>query len=185
MSGKPSFFAELQRRNVYKVGAMYAVAGWLLVQVVTQVFPIFEVSALVQRIIVLAIVAAPEPVATASVVAAGSGADPLSLALGGARPGQTYAITAGDFNGDGKLDLAIVNQPDGTVSVLLNSTVPGGSGVSFAPAVKLGGAAPAEPNAPPPPTLCPEYPPRLSRPDLRTSRYAGNIAGVAVRGVAA
>jgi TolB-like protein len=52
-----SFFAELQRRNVYKVGAMYAVAGWLLVQIVTQVFPIFEVSALVQRIIVLAIVA--------------------------------------------------------------------------------------------------------------------------------
>ncbi len=53
----PSFFAELKRRNVYKVGAMYAVAGWLLVQVVTQVFPIFDISALVQRIIVLAIVA--------------------------------------------------------------------------------------------------------------------------------
>jgi len=52
-----SFFAELQRRHVYKVGAMYAVAGWLLVQVVTQVFPIFDVSALAQRIIVLAIVA--------------------------------------------------------------------------------------------------------------------------------
>lgn len=101
------------------------------------------------------VVAAPEPLATASVVAAGSGADPLSLALGGARPGQTYAITAGDFNGDGKLDLAIVNQLDGTVSVLLNSTVPGGSGVSFAPAVKLGGAAPAEPNAPPPPDPLP------------------------------
>ena len=32
-------------------------AGWLLVQVVTQVFPIFEVSALAQRIIVLVIVA--------------------------------------------------------------------------------------------------------------------------------
>src|ERR1039457_5761467 len=57
MRDKPSFFAELQRRHVYKVGAAYAVAGWLLVQVVTQVFPIFEVSTLVQRIIVLAIVA--------------------------------------------------------------------------------------------------------------------------------
>jgi TolB-like protein/Flp pilus assembly protein TadD len=57
MSAGPSFFAELQRRNVYKVGAMYAVAGWLLVQVVTQVLPIFDVSALVQRIIVLVIVA--------------------------------------------------------------------------------------------------------------------------------
>ena len=54
---RPSFFAELQRRNVYKIGAMYAVAGWLVVQVVTQVFPIFHVSELIQRIIVLAIVA--------------------------------------------------------------------------------------------------------------------------------
>ena len=40
MSAKPdpkrSFFAELKRRNVYKVGAMYCVAGWLLVQIVTQ-----------------------------------------------------------------------------------------------------------------------------------------------------
>src|SRR5438477_3815374 len=57
MSDKPSFFAELQRRHVYKVGAAYAVAGWLVVQIVTQVFPIFEVSALAQRIIVLVIVA--------------------------------------------------------------------------------------------------------------------------------
>ena len=53
----PNFFVELQRRHVYKVGAAYAVAGWLVVQIVTQVFPIFEVSALAQRIIVLAIVA--------------------------------------------------------------------------------------------------------------------------------
>jgi TolB-like protein/predicted Zn-dependent protease len=52
-----SFFKELRRRNVYKVGAMYAVAGWLVVQVATQVLPIFEVSALAQRIIVLIIVA--------------------------------------------------------------------------------------------------------------------------------
>ena len=57
MSDRPSFFAELQRRNVYKVGAMYGVAGWLVVQIVTQVFPIFHVSELIQRIIVLAIIA--------------------------------------------------------------------------------------------------------------------------------
>jgi TolB-like protein/Tfp pilus assembly protein PilF len=57
MSSKPSFFAELQRRHVYKVGAAYAVAGWLLVQIVTQVFPVFDVSALAQRMIVLVIVA--------------------------------------------------------------------------------------------------------------------------------
>lgn len=52
-----SFFGELQRRHVYKIGAMYAVAGWLLVQVITQVFPIYEISAHVQRIFVGVIVA--------------------------------------------------------------------------------------------------------------------------------
>ena len=57
MSARPSFFSELQRRHVYKVGAMYCVAGWLLVQVVTQVLPVFDVSALGQRILVLIVVA--------------------------------------------------------------------------------------------------------------------------------
>ncbi len=52
-----SFFSELQRRHVYKVGAAYAVAGWLLVQAVTQVLPLFDISALVQRIIVLVVIA--------------------------------------------------------------------------------------------------------------------------------
>src|SRR5690242_8979705 len=52
-----SFFKELRRRNVYRVGAMYAVSAWLLVQVATQVLPVFEVSALAQRLIVLLIVA--------------------------------------------------------------------------------------------------------------------------------
>jgi TolB-like protein/Flp pilus assembly protein TadD len=52
-----SFLRELKRRNVYRVGAMYAVSGWLVVQVATQVFPIFDVSAGVLRGIVLAIVA--------------------------------------------------------------------------------------------------------------------------------
>ena len=34
-----SFFAELKRRNVYKVAVAYAVVSWLLVQGATQVFP--------------------------------------------------------------------------------------------------------------------------------------------------
>jgi len=70
--------------------------------------------------------------------------DALAAALGGGRPGQVYSITAGDFNGDGKLDLAVVNQLDGTVSVLLNATEPGGERVSFAPAVRLGKPAAPE-----------------------------------------
>ncbi len=54
---KPSFLAELKRRHVYKVGATYAVAGWLLAQVVTQVLPVFNVSLLGQRILVLILIA--------------------------------------------------------------------------------------------------------------------------------
>lgn len=53
---KTSFLAELQRRHVYKVGAAYAVAGWLLAQVVTQVLPVFGVSMLGQRIMVLILI---------------------------------------------------------------------------------------------------------------------------------
>jgi TolB-like protein/Tfp pilus assembly protein PilF len=56
MSGKPSFFAELKRRNVYKVAVAYAVVGWLLVQVTTQVFPIFEIPNWALRLIVMAII---------------------------------------------------------------------------------------------------------------------------------
>src|SRR4030088_1898853 len=51
-----NFFAELKRRNVYKVAVAYTVVGWLLVQVTTQVFPIFEIPNWALRLIVLAIV---------------------------------------------------------------------------------------------------------------------------------
>ena len=51
-----NFFSELKRRNVYKVAAAYAVVGWLLVQITTQVFPIFEIPNWAMRLIVLAIV---------------------------------------------------------------------------------------------------------------------------------
>lgn len=51
-----SFFAELQRRHVYRAGAMYAVGGWLAVQVATQVLPFFDVPNWVIRGGVLAIV---------------------------------------------------------------------------------------------------------------------------------
>jgi len=50
------FFAELKRRNVYKVAVAYAIVGWLLVQVATQVFPFFEIPNWAVRLVVLAIV---------------------------------------------------------------------------------------------------------------------------------
>jgi len=42
MNPRP-FFAELKRRNVYKVAITYAVVGWLLFQIATQVFPLPEI----------------------------------------------------------------------------------------------------------------------------------------------
>jgi hypothetical protein len=51
-----NFFAELKRRNVYKVAVAYAIVGWLLIQVATQVFPFFEIPNWAVRLIVLAIV---------------------------------------------------------------------------------------------------------------------------------
>src|SRR5438552_5403124 len=51
-----NFFAELKRRNVYKVAVGYAVVGWLLIQVATQVFPFFEIPNWAVRLVVLLIV---------------------------------------------------------------------------------------------------------------------------------
>jgi serine/threonine-protein kinase len=50
------FFAELKRRKVYTVAVTYAVVGWLLVQVVTQVFPPFEIPNWAERFVIVAIV---------------------------------------------------------------------------------------------------------------------------------
>ena len=50
------FVSELKRRNVYKVAVAYAVVGWLLVQIATQVFPFFEIPNWAVRLIVLAII---------------------------------------------------------------------------------------------------------------------------------
>jgi TolB-like protein/Tfp pilus assembly protein PilF len=52
-----SFFAELKRRNVYKVAVAYAVVSWLLIQIATQVFPFFEIPNWAVRLVVLAMIA--------------------------------------------------------------------------------------------------------------------------------
>jgi serine/threonine-protein kinase len=50
-----SLFAELERRNVLRVAAFYAAAGWLLVQITTQVFPFFNVSNEIVRVVVVVV----------------------------------------------------------------------------------------------------------------------------------
>ena len=51
-----NFFAELKRRNVYKVAVAYAVIGWLLIQIATQTFPFFDIPNWAVRLVVLAII---------------------------------------------------------------------------------------------------------------------------------
>jgi len=51
-----NFFAELKRRNVYKVAVAYIVAGWALSQGIAQVFPVFDVPNWIIRLIVLLVI---------------------------------------------------------------------------------------------------------------------------------
>jgi TolB-like protein/Flp pilus assembly protein TadD len=51
-----NFFAELKRRNVYKVAVAYIVAGWALSQGIAQVFPVFDVPNWAIRSVVLLII---------------------------------------------------------------------------------------------------------------------------------
>lgn len=55
-----NFIEELKRRNVFKVGTAYAIAGWLIIQVATSVFPVFEFPEwTTQFVIILAIIGFP------------------------------------------------------------------------------------------------------------------------------
>jgi len=51
-----SFFAELKRRNVYKVAIAYGVVAWLLMQVASQIFPFFEIPNWAVRLVVLLLI---------------------------------------------------------------------------------------------------------------------------------
>jgi len=55
MSAQPSFFSELRRRNVYKVAVAYAVVGWLIAQIATQIFPFLEIPNWVVRLVIVLI----------------------------------------------------------------------------------------------------------------------------------
>jgi TolB-like protein/Flp pilus assembly protein TadD len=48
-----NFFAELKRRNVYKVGVAYAAIGWLVIQVATSTFPVLQIPAWAMRLVVV------------------------------------------------------------------------------------------------------------------------------------
>jgi hypothetical protein len=47
-----NFFAELQRRHVYKVAVAYALVAWLLIQAASILFPTFEAPTWVMKVFV-------------------------------------------------------------------------------------------------------------------------------------
>ena len=51
-----NFFAELKRRNVYKVAVAYAVVAWLLIQAASILFPTFEAPPWVMKVFVTVLV---------------------------------------------------------------------------------------------------------------------------------
>jgi TolB-like protein/Tfp pilus assembly protein PilF len=56
MSETPSFFAELKRRNVYKVAVAYLVVAWLLIQAASIFFPAFDAPPWVMKIFIIVII---------------------------------------------------------------------------------------------------------------------------------
>jgi TolB-like protein/Flp pilus assembly protein TadD len=56
VSSKSNFFAELRRRNVYKVAIAYAIVAWLLIQIASQIFPFFEIPNWAVRLVVLLLI---------------------------------------------------------------------------------------------------------------------------------
>jgi len=69
---------------------------------------------------------------TAPGAAVASFAPAQSVALGQAGNVQLYAVAAADLNGDGRRDLVVSAQTGGNVTVLLNTTAPGASTITFA-----------------------------------------------------
>ena len=61
-----SFVGELKRRNVIRVGAAYAVAAWLLIQVAETLFPLFGFDDTPARIVVIVLAIGLIPVLIAA-----------------------------------------------------------------------------------------------------------------------
>jgi TolB-like protein len=51
-----NFFAELKRRNVYKVAVAYAVVAWLLIQIATSTFPVLEIPNWATKLVIALVV---------------------------------------------------------------------------------------------------------------------------------
>src|SRR5437867_8971294 len=97
------FFGELKRRNVYKVAVAYAVVGWVIAQIATQIFPFLEIPNWVVRL-VIALVAIGFPIAlviawafeiTPQGIERTEVADTMPLAAGQKKHAWIYVVIVG------------------------------------------------------------------------------------------
>jgi adenylate cyclase len=51
-----NFFAELKRRNVYKVAIAYAVVGWLVIQASSIVLPTFGTPPWILKVVIFVLI---------------------------------------------------------------------------------------------------------------------------------
>jgi len=61
-----SFFSELKRRNVFRVGAAYAAISWLLIQVAETTFPAFDLGDAATRVVIIILAIGIIPTAIAA-----------------------------------------------------------------------------------------------------------------------
>ena len=91
-----SFFAELKRRNVYKVAVAYLVVSWLLIQAASILFPTFDLPAWAMKAFVVVLVLLLKTfLAEAFVIPTGSMAETLL--------GYNREVTCGETNTKGEL----------------------------------------------------------------------------------
>src|SRR5437867_11846928 len=94
------FFGELKRRNVYKVAVAYAVVGWLIAQIATQILPFLEIPNWVVRLIIvliaigfpIALVIAWAFEATPEGIKRTEVADTMPAVAGQQKPGWIYVV---------------------------------------------------------------------------------------------
>ena len=98
-------FADLRRRNIYKVAVAYGVVSWLLIQITTQVFPVFEIPAWGARLVIV-VLALGFPIA---VVLAWNGRDDTLACLDSLRGIQTVCVDNGST--DGTADVVRAEHP--------------------------------------------------------------------------
>jgi TolB-like protein/Tfp pilus assembly protein PilF len=98
-----NIFAEMKRRNVYKVAVAYAVVGWVIAQIATQIFPFLEIPNWIVRLVIvliaigfpIALVIAWAFEATPEGIKRTEDVDPVALARAPKKHAWIYVVVIG------------------------------------------------------------------------------------------